>query len=337
MGQRTKELYSELIGILAEGKKAALVSVYKPGETVSKYITTGIETLSLPADAVTDGPVTHFMSEDQSLTVVETYLPRPRLIILGGGHIALALSGMAKACDFHVIVFDDRPRFADQARFPSADEVILDDFSNLADRLHIGSADYVAIVTRGHKHDKECLEAILGGEAPIYTGMIGSKRRVALVMNMLAEAGYPNERLDEIYSPIGLHIGAVTPAEISVSILAEIIEVKRKKKSEKGGLSCDIETASLLAEKGDSSDALITILETKGPVPRETGAKMSMSYEGSLIGTIGGGCAESDVIGEARAVIRGGGWKTLEVDMTDTAEEDGMVCGGYMTVLIERS
>ena len=216
-------------------------------------------------------------------------------------------------------------------------EVICDEFSNLFARLNICRSDYVVIVTRGHKHDQECLEGVLRGEAPAYTGMIGSMRRTSIVMKQLQNAGYPKERLDHIYSPIGLRIGAVTPAEIAVSILAEIIEVKRKIRFEKDGPGCDTETISRLAEIGETSDALITILKTEGPVPRETGAKMSMSYEGSIIGTIGGGCAESGVMQSARIMIREGGWRTMTVDMTDTAEEDGMVCGGCMTVLIERS
>jgi xanthine dehydrogenase accessory factor len=119
--------------------------------------------------------------------------------------------------------------------------------------------------------------------------------------------------------------------------LAEIIEVKRVKRPGQGGMSCDLETAARLAESGEKADALITILETHGSVPREAGAKMSMSYEGAIIGTIGGGCAESGVMQDARTVIREGGWRTVTVDMTDTAEEDGMVCGGHMTVLIEHA
>jgi len=167
--------------------------------------------------------------------------------------------------------------------------------------------------------------------------MIGSRRRIAIVMKQLADAGYPKERLDAVFSPIGLRIGAVTPAEISVSILSEIIRVKRVDRTAAEGVSCDLETAARLAEQGEAADALITILETQGSVPRETGAKMSMSYEGSIIGTIGGGCAESGVMQDARTLIRDGGWRTMTVDMTDTAEEDGMVCGGQMTVLLERS
>jgi xanthine dehydrogenase accessory factor len=358
--------------VLAEGHAAAVVSEYAKDGTISKQVIiesdadiarTGAD---VPGDAVTDGPVTHFYSEGGDLTVIEHYLPRPRLIIIGGGHIALALTVMAKACEFYTVVYDDRPMFANEERFPAADEVICDDFSRLFERVRIREADYVVIVTRGHKHDQECLEGVLQGERPAYTGMIGSRRRVAIVMKQLAKAGYPKERLDEVYTPIGLRIGAVTPAEISVSILAELIEVKRVKNVKGDGstvfgdvftntvepspntvepspntkpvaLSSDTETAAKLAESGDQMDALITILETHGSVPRETGAKMGMSYEGSIIGTIGGGCAESGVMQEARTVIREGGWRTVTVDMTDSAEEDGMVCGGTMTALIEQA
>jgi len=345
MRQTTKELYTELMKALAEGHRADIVSVYSPDGAIEKRAivqpfdqpASSVSEDMTPEGSVVDGPVRHFFAPDGALTVIESYLPRPRMIILGGGHIALALSEMAKACDFYTVVFDDRPMYANAARFPAADEVICDDFANLFDRVGIRGGDYVVIVTRGHKHDQECLEGVLKSDPPAYTGMIGSRRRVAIVMKMLAEAGYPKERLDAVYSPIGLRIGAVTPAEISVSIMSEVIQVKRVERAEADGLSCDLETAAGLAERGETADALITILETHGSVPRETGAKMSMSYEGAIIGTIGGGCAESGVMQDARTLIREGGWRTVTVDMTDTAEEDGMVCGGHMTVLIERA
>jgi xanthine dehydrogenase accessory factor len=282
-----------------------------------------------------------------SLLAVERYLPKPRMLILGGGHIALALTKMAKLTDFYVTVFDDRPAFANPGRFPEADEVICDDFSRVMERVKVRSSDYVVIVTRGHKHDTECLEGVLSGVRPAYTGMVGSRRRVAIVMKQLADAGYDQKLLDDVYSPIGLRISAVTPAEISVSILAEIIGVKREGFNIKGAraaaahgseikLTCDIEIAEWLARHGDEADALLTRLTTKGPVPRETGAKMAISYEGRTAGTIGGGCAESDVMQDARTIIREGGWMTKTVDMADSAEDDGMVCGGTMSVIIER-
>ena len=342
MSLSTKQLYTTLIETLAAGTSAAVLSRYAKGGGIAKRVAViggdeELDSLLSDSGAVTDGPVTHRYTADGSLLVAERYMPRPRLIIIGGGHIALALTQIAKTCEFYTLVFDDRPMFANAERFPFADEVICDDFSRLFERVGIRETDYVVIVTRGHKHDHECLEGALMGGAPAYTGMIGSRRRVAIVMKQLSDAGYPKERLEKVFSPIGLKIGAVTPAEISVSILSEVIRVKRVDRAGLESASCDLETASCLAEKGDTADALITILETQGPVPRETGAKMSMTYEGTIIGTIGGGCAESEVMHDARTLIREGGWRAVTVDMTDSAEEDGMVCGGQMTVLLERA
>ncbi|MDR1797404.1 MAG: XdhC family protein [Clostridiales Family XIII bacterium] len=339
-----QEIYGQLIEALRAGGRAAVVSRYAADGAISKRVVAEADAGAwaeamaaggLP-DAVVDGPVAAAPTEGGGLMVVETYLPKPRLIILGGGHIALALSQMAKLVDFSVLVFDDRPSFANRERFPSADEVVMDDFTRLFERVRIRPTDFVCIVTRGHKHDQECLEGVLKGAPPAYTGMIGSRRRVAIVMKQLEAAGYDRAALEKVHTPIGVSIGAVTPAEISVSIMAEVISVLRAGPSGGAAAGCDIETAEALAREGGGMDALLTILDTHGPVPRETGAKMAMTYEGRIIGTIGGGCAESGVMQEARAVIRGGGWKTTEVDMTDTAEEDGMVCGGHMRVLIEK-
>jgi len=336
LGAETKTLYDKLVTALEDGHSAFIETVCSPDGSVSKRVVSR-KTPDTTKNAIANKPLSYSYSEDGVLTVIEKYLPRPRMIILGGGHIALALVQMARACEFYTVVFDDRPAFANTERFNAADEVICDDFSKLFERVRIRTTDYVVIVTRGHKHDQRCLEGVLKGEEPAYTGMIGSRRRIAIVMKQLLNAGFSQARLADVYSPIGLRIGAVTPAEIAVAILAETIEVKRLKPTKADSTSCDIETAYLLAKYGEQTDALITILETHGSVPRETGAKMSMSYEGAIVGTIGGGCAESDVMQDARTVIREGGWRTVTVDMTDTAEEDGMVCGGYMTVIIERA
>ncbi|MDR0520082.1 MAG: XdhC family protein [Clostridiales Family XIII bacterium] len=364
----TRELYEKLMGELAAGYAAAVVSKYdagvggQGGESVEKTLYTErdrsgwaeLQGITAQEGVVCDGPVSYIMGSGSGdggaakVLTVESYLPKPRMIILGGGHIALALTKMAKLADFYVTVFDDRPAFANDARFPEADEVICDDFSRVMERIGVRASDYVVIVTRGHKHDTECLEGVLKGVKPAYTGMIGSRRRVAIVLKQLEAAGYDKELLSDVHTPIGLKIGAVTPAEISVAILAEVIGVKRKGFDKAGArakaahgmdisLTCDIEIAEWLAKHGDEADALLTILTTNGSVPRETGAKMAISYEGRTAGTIGGGCAESDVISDARTIIREGGWRAKTIDMTDSAEEDGMVCGGTMTVIVEKT
>jgi xanthine dehydrogenase accessory factor len=341
----TRALYAALTDRLHAGYAAAVKTDYGQG-TVRKLLFSEDESddwNALQAELYGagtpyrhDGPVSRLEGAD-ALTIVERYTPKPRLIVLGGGHIALDLVRIAKLIDFSVTVFDDRPMFANPGRFPGAAEVICDDFSHMSERLRIRSSDYVVIVTRGHKHDTECLEGILKGTPPAYTGMIGSKRRVAIVMRQLAERDYPQNRLDEVHTPIGLMIGAVTPAEIAVSIMAEIIDVKRRGRGTVAGLTCETDIAEWLAAHGEEADALITIVTSTGSVPRETGAKMAVNYQGNTSGTIGGGCAEGDVIHRARTVIREGGYEINVVDMTDTAEDDGMVCGGKLTVVIEKA
>lgn len=337
-----KAVYGQLMESLKGGARAAIVTKYQ-GNIIEKTVH-GEDSPELwqeymdmmrREDLVSDGPVHQFTDDDGVFTLIEQYAPKPRLIILGGGHIALALTRMAKMVDFSVTVFDDRPVFAAPGRFPDADDVICDDFSRAFERLKIRSSDYVVIVTRGHKHDTECLEGVLQGETPAYTGMIGSSRRVAIVLKQLEDEGYEKADLNKVFTPIGLRIGSVTPAEISVSILAEIIKVKRVDREEGLNPTSNLEIAEWLAEHGDEADALITILRTAGPVPRETGAKMAMTYEGRAVNTIGGGCAESGLMQDARALIRNGGYNIVKVDMTDSAEEDGMVCGGEMEVIIE--
>lgn len=147
------------------------------------------------------------------------------LLILGGGHIALPLCQMGKILGYNVTVVDDRPFFANTQRFSSADKVICNDFIQALEQIAITPATFVVIVTRGHKHDKDCLRGVVEKPAG-YIGMIGSKRRVKALLSELAEEGISAEHLNKIYSPIGIKISAETPQEIAVSILAEIIQVQ---------------------------------------------------------------------------------------------------------------
>lgn len=159
--------------------------------------------------------------------MLEPVVPAERLIILGGGHVGQALTSLAELSGFPVVVVDDRPFFANGGLFPAGTQVICDDFSRAIARLAPGSTDYVVIVTRGHQYDRVCLKQLAGCQLA-YIGMIGSKRRVAGLFDELAQEGVSREWLEKVHSPIGLNIGAETPAEIAVSILAELIQVKRK-------------------------------------------------------------------------------------------------------------
>jgi xanthine dehydrogenase accessory factor len=335
---KDREVYKQLVAALRDGERAAVVSRFA-AEGIKKRLVRENDVREWASLTAAEGPLS-FEQDDGVLSLTEYYAPRPRLLVLGGGHIALALSAMGSLLDFDVVVFDDRPIFANRERFPQARDVICDSFVNAMERLKIRKSDYAVIVTRGHQHDTLCLQGILRGTLPYYIGMIGSRRRVGIVRKQLADEGFPPDDLAKVYSPIGLRIGAVTPQEITVAILAEIIRHKRmgpvwaSAAPQSVGVS-DLDLAEWLADEGNSADALVTVVETRGSTPREAGAKMAVSYAGAFVGTIGGGCTEAGVLQDARNVIRSGGYSLKTVDLTDSAEEDGMVCGGTMTILIE--
>jgi xanthine dehydrogenase accessory factor len=341
-------IYRSLLQHLKNGEHAVMITQYR-AEGITKTLYRGDPPVgSAPTDhaPLRENPHDALCLErhGDAMTLTEFFSPKPRLLILGAGHIALPLAAMGALLRFDVVVFDDRLSFADKSRFPDAKEVICDYFDVMPQRLAVRANDYVAVVTRGHKHDQNCLRAILRGVMPFYIGMIGSKRRVGIVKRQLLAEGYPQEALDRLHSPIGLDIGAVTPEEISIAILAEMIQEKRRGDGTCGlsadisrgeGTFADTELVEWLAGEHPEKAVVVTVLSVQGSAPRGAGAKMAVSDNGRIVGSIGGGCAEAEVIQEARRIIREGGWCCKTVDMTDSAEEDGMVCGGIMTVLIE--
>ncbi|MCW3490016.1 XdhC family protein [Dethiobacter alkaliphilus] len=166
------------------------------------------------------------VTEGQIQFYIEPVQPAVKLVILGGGHIAQPLCAIASILDYDITVIDDRPQFANRSRFACAEKVICDDFLQGIDRADLTEDSYIVIVTRGHRHDKLCLKAVI--DKPVaYIGMIGSKRRVKALMDEIIEEGIAPEAVHRVNSPIGLNIDAQTPEEIAVSILAEIISVHR--------------------------------------------------------------------------------------------------------------
>jgi xanthine dehydrogenase accessory factor len=278
-------------------------------------------------------------SKEEVVTLAEPFYPRERLIVLGGGHIALPLVEIASRVGFQVTVVDDRPSFANVARFPTAEKVICESFQKCFDEIKITRNDYIVIITRGHRHDTESLRQILKEPETVYVGMIGSKRRVGVVKEELILEGFEEDRLNRVCTPIGLSIGAATPEEISISIVGELIKRKRIDRSEQFMVNrsdLDSYMLEILAKPIKERCSLVTILSTKGSVPRGVGAKMLVTKSGQIFGSIGGGCSESAIMRTALEIIGSGKWLIEEIDMTaDAAEEEGMVCGGIMTVLIE--
>ena len=278
-----------------------------------------------------------FIKNDEKV-VIEPFFQKEKLIIFGGGHIALPLCKMGAMAGFNVTLVDDRPSFANSARFPEAEKVICNHFSNAFSELNISPNDFLVVITRGHKYDALCLREILKRPETIYTGMIGSKKRVATVFKDLIDEGFDADRIGRICSPIGLAIGAVTPEEISISILAEVIQRKRKDQVQNFLANHSDMEPHMIPILADIEEpcALITIIETQGSAPRRAGAKMLVGERGILKGSVGGGCSESEVMHRARAIIGTGKWEIVTVDLTDDdAEDEGMVCGGRMQMLIE--
>jgi xanthine dehydrogenase accessory factor len=150
----------------------------------------------------------------------------PVLCLFGAGHVAQPLARMAKACGFRVELADDRVKFANADRFPEADLIVVDSFAAAAEKMTLGANSYAVVVTRGHKGDGEALRAVLG-RGLRFVGLLGSRPKVVHIFAALREQGVDPAELAAVHAPLGLEIGAQTPEEIAVSILAEMIAVRR--------------------------------------------------------------------------------------------------------------
>jgi xanthine dehydrogenase accessory factor len=157
---------------------------------------------------------------------VEPVLPIPLLYLFGAGHVAYSIYKVARIAGFDVIVTDDRETYASQERFPDAREVHADDFERVTAQMEPNENSYIVIVTRGHRDDMRILKWAVGTNAR-YVGMIGSKRKTISIYKELESQGIAAEKFERVHAPIGLDIGAVTPEEIAVSVVGEMIAVRR--------------------------------------------------------------------------------------------------------------
>lgn len=163
---------------------------------------------------------------DEFAVMIEVTERPATLLVVGGGHVGQSIATIGAEAGFSVIVLDDRAAFASSERFPMADQVICGDFVEELRRLRIDASTYIVLVSRGHKQDELSLREVVQSSAA-YVGMIGSLRRVSTVLTHLAREGYPRGALERVHTPIGLDIGAETPEEIAVSIVGELIAVRR--------------------------------------------------------------------------------------------------------------
>ncbi len=156
---------------------------------------------------------------------IDPLMPAPRLHIIGAGHVGLHLARAAADAGFHIHVVDDRDKFANADRFPGAD-VVVAPIPEWLQAAELPASSYVVILTRGHQHDLDAMRALASRDLK-YLGLIGSRAKVARIYDALLAEGMPAEALERVHAPVGLEIGAVTPAEIAISILAELIAVRR--------------------------------------------------------------------------------------------------------------
>ena len=263
-----------------------------------------------------------------------------KMIICGGGHVGVAMVSIAKMLNFEITVIEDRPAFADNARRAGADNVICENFANACKMLNTDLDTYILILTRGHRHDADCLRGFLGKPYG-YLGMIGSRARVKKMKEDLTEEGFNRAELEQMYSPIGLSIGAGTPQEIAISIAAQIIEIKNKS-GKSAGFEKEVSDFLFDREQREETVVLATIVGRKGSAPRDIGTKMIIRKDGRTLGTIGGGCVEADICTRARHLLSSlpkepkNQIQVVTADLTGRdAEEEGMVCGGILHVSLE--
>ena len=200
----------------------------KQGKGFSKFLVNKLDTLctqvlkrkSFQREKIEDGG-------EWVDVMLEPIVSTPRLIILGCGYVGQSLANMATHVDLPLVVVDDRPDYANKALFPVGTEIVCRNFEQAIEEINPTESDFVVIVSRGHQYDRDCLEKLAGKELG-YIGMIGSRRRVRGLFDELVKSGMDQSWLEQVHSPIGLDIGAETPGEIAVSILAEIIQEWRK-------------------------------------------------------------------------------------------------------------
>jgi xanthine dehydrogenase accessory factor len=253
------DIYAEIAKLRKEGRKAALATIIQVQGSIPSYESSKIlvrddgsivgtvgggcveaEVWAVAQDVMREEKPRrlHFNLNNQpeydeglicggSLDIfVEPILATPTAFIFGGGHVSLYLAKVASVAGFEVVVIDDRPAFANPERFPDASKTLAGPWEEIFPQIKINDFSYIVLVTRGHKGDLTCLRWALATPAR-YIGMIGSRRKFIEITKVLEGEGVAPEKIERVHSPVGLDIGAITPEEIAVAIVAEMIAVRR--------------------------------------------------------------------------------------------------------------
>lgn len=224
-------VYAEAAAVVARGERAVMTTALDWSVGVRKSIVR-------QGDGATDGDQRVARVDEPSIEhgrFIEPISGKPRLIVFGAGHVGARIAEAATFAGWRVTVVDDRADFADKARLPFAERAVVCDFHDVASAVALDADAYVVIATRGHQHD-----VVLAGQvAPLplrYLGMLGSRRKVALTARVLREWGVDEDAIERMHAPVGLPIGADTPEEIAVSVVAEMIAVRRDGSRRRGGV-----------------------------------------------------------------------------------------------------
>lgn len=326
---------SNLLAMVLEGEVAGTRYFWADGELLG-YTGTGEVNEELKTQ-ITETPQSGIYEIEGQKFFIEHLKRQAHLVICGGGHVSQQVIKLAGKVGFHVTVLEDRPYFADRAREAGADLVLCDAFEKSLQGIAGTPDTYFLVVTRGHRFDRACLEQILK-KPYAYVGMMASRGRSAFLKKQMAGDGFDRKALDEMHTPVGLSIHAETPEEIAVSIVAELIQIKNQTKKTAGYDSLLMEYLTGVKEQGQPK-VLATIIARRGSAPRSIGTKMLLLGDGRIIGTIGGGCMESEVQHQCLRLLREENEKSRIVcaDMTvSQAEDEGMVCGGTIDVFLEK-
>jgi len=243
--KETLSLFNTMKQHIFENKQGLLVTLIKEGiHVMDTQVRTFIPQKGQPVGSIasfepqrlnydTALPYDLIISNDNKTNLfVEKIFPSPHILLFGAGHVAIFVAQLAKLVGFNITVIDDRPEFANNKKFPLADDIIVSDFKNAFDLLNVSQNSYILIITRGHLHDKTILQKALDTNAS-YIGMIGSTKKRNTIYKALMDEGFSKDALEKVYSPIGLDINAETPEEIAVSIVGELIKKRAPKKDKK--------------------------------------------------------------------------------------------------------
>ena len=304
-----REFYAKLKELLLAGESPVLESSLTPGHL-------GEEQLRWKNGVLGSAPEGENFAQALSAPV--------RLVICGGGHVARALAPAAHTVGFQVTVLENRPDVLEEGHFGAEIDCRCGDFTTLLNEGGFAANTFYAIMTRGHLDDWVCLRAALALPHG-YVGMMGSRTKVAATREMLAEEGFSPSEINSVHSPIGLNIGAETPAEIAVSIVAELIQCRSAL-----GLEAPLDPA-VIDTLDKTPYAMVTLVHCAGSTPRSEGARMLVFPDGSIAGTIGGGISEATAKRDALRALERGEATLGHYELNSTG---GAVCGGSVDYLI---